>query len=339
MRPVSRVVRERGARPPIFFLSLALLLAGSIPEPLEARAVSVVQVGPEAAVTSIAEAARLAQDGDTVEVQAGEYRGDVAVWRQKELTIRAVGGRAVLHADGQHAEGKAIWVIRNGEFVIEGFDFVGTRVPDGNGAGIRFERGKLTVRDSRFLDNQMGLLTGNDRSAVLVVERCEFSGPSDGARWYHNLYVGQIDKLTVTGSWSHSARKGHLLKTRARENHILHNILSDGNGTASYELEFPNGGEAQVVGNLIEQSKHSANRVIVSYGAEGYRWPANRLHMKDNRLVNGQANRAVFVRIAPGDARAELVNNVWVGRGILDLPVPTLDEGNISMAVREVAQP
>src|SRR5690606_7605292 len=173
-------------------------------------------------VKTIAEAARLARDGDTVEVKAGEYRGDVAVWLQKKLTIRAVGGPAVLVADGKSAEAKAIWVIRNGEFEIEGFDFVGARVPDRNGAGIRFERGKLTVRDSRFIDNQMGLLTGNDGTSELTVERCEFTGPTDGGHWYHNLYAGAIARLTVIGSWSHKGRRGHLIKSRARENHILY---------------------------------------------------------------------------------------------------------------------
>src|SRR5690606_23031843 len=124
--------------------------------------------------------------------------GDVAVWRQRRLTLRATGGRAVLVADGRSAEGKAIWVIRNGHVEVEGFDFVGARVPDGNGAGIRFERGRLVLRNTRFIDNQMGVLTGNDRDSELFVERSEFQGPSDGDRWYHNLYVGTIARLEVS---------------------------------------------------------------------------------------------------------------------------------------------
>src|SRR5690606_26507802 len=117
---------------------------------------------------------------------------------------------------------------------------------------------------SRFLDNQMGLLTGNDASSRLTIERCEFSGPTDGDHWYHNLYVGLIDRLTVRDSWSHSARVGHLLKSRARENRIVGNRLVDDDGNASYELEFPNGGIAHVVGNRIEQSERTSNAVIVS---------------------------------------------------------------------------
>jgi len=292
-----------------------------------------IRVGVNADVRTIAEAAAVARDGDTVEVEAGMYRADVAVWRQRALTIRAVGGRARLLADGANAEGKAIWVIRNGDFTIEGFDFIGTRVPDGNGAGIRFERGSLIVRDSRFIDNQMGLLTGNDRASRLTIERCEFSGPTDGDHWYHNLYVGLIDRLVVRDSWSHSARVGHLLKSRARENRIVRNRLVDGDGNASYELEFPNGGIAQVLDNRIEQSARTSNPVIVSVGAEGYRWPVNELQMTGNTLVNRRNGPAVFVRVAWGPVRAELVDNVWVGRGRLELPIEHRESGNRRVGV------
>ncbi len=48
-------------------------------------------VGPGEKLTRIADAARLAKDGDTIEILPGEYRGDVAVWQQKQLTIRGLG--------------------------------------------------------------------------------------------------------------------------------------------------------------------------------------------------------------------------------------------------------
>ncbi len=53
----------------------------------------------------------------------------------------------MLIADGKSAEGKAIWVIRNGDFHIENIEFRGARASDRNGAGIRFERGKLCLRN------------------------------------------------------------------------------------------------------------------------------------------------------------------------------------------------
>ncbi|SCY25844.1 hypothetical protein [Nitrosospira sp. Nsp13] len=54
----------------------------------------------------------------------------------------------VLIADGKHAGGKAIWVIRNGSFLIENIEFRNAGLPDGNGVGIRLERGMLHVNVS-----------------------------------------------------------------------------------------------------------------------------------------------------------------------------------------------
>ncbi len=97
----------------------AILLALFFATSLSAAHAATLRVGPSEQLTRIAEAAKLAKDGDTVEILPGEYRGDVAVWQQKSLTIRGLGQRPVLIADGKSAEGKAIWVIRNGNIRIE----------------------------------------------------------------------------------------------------------------------------------------------------------------------------------------------------------------------------
>ncbi len=290
---------------------------------------AIVRVGPDGAVMTIAEAAELAKDGDTVEVQAGEYRGDVAVWRQTRLKIRAVGGRVRLIADGQAAEGKAIWVLRNGDFTIEGFDFEGARVEHKNGAGIRFEGGRLTVRDSRFVGNENGILTGNDGVSELYIDRCLFSQNGHGDGYSHNLYVGKIDRLSVRGSYFRQARVGHLLKSRARVSEIAYNRITDEDGgLASYEIDLPNGGEATVLGNLIEQGPASSNTTIVSYGAEGYAWPENVLAFAHNTVVNRRPFGGTFVKALPGNARAFLANNLFVGPGRFAVEIPVDEAGS-----------
>lgn len=290
-----------------------------------------ITVGPNGDVRTIGQAARIARDGDTVEVQAGEYRGDVAVWPQKRLTLRATGGRAVLVADGKAAEGKAIWVIRNGHFEVEGFDFVGARVADRNGAGIRFAHGTLIVRDSRFLDNENGILTGNDGRSTLVVERSLFARNGHGDGYSHGIYAGRIARLEVRGSYFHSGRTGHLLKSRARENRIEYNRITDEDGDSSYELEIAEGGRALVVGNIIEQSAKTSNHTIVSYAAGGYRWPENELVMSHNTLVNRRPAGGLFVRARAGPAEVVLVDNVWAGRGRIEVQPPVRDEGNVQL--------
>ena len=66
----------------------------------------VLQVGSTRLLRSPSAAAAIARDGDTIEIEAEEYRGDVAVWSRDRITIRAVGGRARLVAAGASAEGK-----------------------------------------------------------------------------------------------------------------------------------------------------------------------------------------------------------------------------------------
>lgn len=293
----------------------------------------VIRVGLGAEVVSASIAAEIAQDGDVVEIQAGVYPGDVAVWKQKRLTIRAVGGRARLIADRKHAEGKAIWVLRNGEFEISGIDFEGARVPGRNGAGIRFERGKLDLSDCRFIDNENGLLTGNDADSEIRVHGCQFSGmfarPSKGH--YHNLYVGAIGRCEVTASYFSRAQVGHLLKTRARESLILYNRLTDEEGSASYELEFPNAGKALVMGNLIVQGPATENGGIVFYGAEGYRWQANEFLLVHNTIVSRRQGGATFVRMFPGSALGLMRNNVFVGHGGFNGVVDGSEDGNVML--------
>ncbi len=105
-----------------------------------------IQVGPGSDIRTLAEAARLARDGDTVEVMSADYRADVAVWTQRDLVIRGVGARPRLIADGASAESKAIFVVRGDGVRIENLAFLGARVRDRNGAGIRLEKGSLTLR-------------------------------------------------------------------------------------------------------------------------------------------------------------------------------------------------
>ena len=107
-------------------------------------------VGPGEMVSTVTEAARLARDGDVIEIRSGNYRGQTAIWTQNNLLIRGTGKRPVMIADGQSAEDKATWVVRGGNVRIENIEFRGARASDGNGAGIRFERGRLTVHAVSF---------------------------------------------------------------------------------------------------------------------------------------------------------------------------------------------
>lgn len=285
-----------------------------------ASAGKIIQVGGDSQIRTIAQAAAVAEDGDTVVIAPGEYYGDVATWRQDRLTIRAgAGGRVKLIAAGSHAAGKGIWVIGGGRVTVEDIDFVGARVPDHNGAGIRFEKGHLVVKRCSFKDSENGILTAGDPTATLEIENSEFGNNGDGSGSTHNLYVGDIGMLKVTGSYFHHARQGHLLKSRARENLIFYNRLTDEvGGQASYELEFPNGGMAYVVGNIIEQSATTDNSTVISFGVEGYRSPLNALYLASNTIVDDRPQGGIMLKVADGERQVYAVNNLLVGQGKID---------------------
>ncbi len=290
----------------------ALLMAGLAPA--LAPAATVMQVGPRRAVKSLAAAARQAKDGMLVEVDAGEYVADVATWPQHELTLRAVGGRVKLVAAGAHAQGKGLFVTTGRRQRIEGFDFIGATVPDRNGAGIRLEAGSLTLVDCTFSDNENGVLTANDEGIELDIVDCDFGAilPREGKT--HQLYVGAIKRLAVSGSYFHHGLHGHLLKSRAALNHILYNRLTDEiGGRASYELEFPNGGVAVVMGNLIGQSSTTENPHVISFGVEGARGPKQALYLVNNTLVDQLPSGGIWLRVTPPQTDVVLANNLLVG--------------------------
>ena len=221
---------------------------------------------------------------------------------------------------------------------VEGFDFEGARVPGRNGAGIRFESGWLRLRDCAFTGNEMGLLTSNDPHAVLEVEGCEFAYNQRPDGHNHNLYAGAIARLSVTASYLHHARSGHLLKSRAAFNHIVCNRLTDeSGGSASYELEFANGGVAVVVGNIIEQSPTTENPHLISFGAEGYPWPENALYLVHNTLIDRRAEGGIFLRVSPGATLVRALNNVLAGGNRLDDAGPGEYRNNVHVALSEFA--
>lgn len=296
----------------------------------------VIQVGHDRSIKRIAEAASLAKSGDVIEVDAGEYEGDVATWSQSNLTIRAVGGRARVTQQEKAAEGKAIWVIKGDNVLIENIEFAGAHVPDRNGAGIRHEGGKLSVRNCLFERNEMGLLTWNDDKAELIVEQSEFRNNAVVLPYGHDrpighqIYVGAVAKFMLRDSYVHSGSFGHLVKSRAQENRVFNNRITDeDSGKASYELEFPNGGIAYVIGNIIQQSALTENADIVSFGAEGYRWARNELYLVNNTLIDSLPHGGNFLHVYPGANELRVVNNLLLGAGRFDTEPSWNSAGNV----------
>lgn len=285
-------------------LALLLLLA-------DPAGAATLRVGPGREYRTIRAASQAARDGDLVLVDAGSYRGDVASWRANGLTVRGVGGRARLHADGAQEGGKGIWVVYGNDFTAENIEFSGAAVPDRNGAGIRADiTGKLVVRGCVFRGNENGILAG---AGEILIERCTFDGNGAGDGRTHNMYVWGTT-VTVRHTETRRARVGHNIKTRGRTNYILYNrILDTRDGTASYSVDVPDCGRTYLIGNVIQQGPASENRGIVSYGAESAEHPAE-IYVVNNTFVNDHPRGGTFVSAREG-TRVRVVNNVFYGPG------------------------
>jgi hypothetical protein len=307
----------------MFGLTALLFASGALAETLE--------VGPGKTYATPCAAFAAAQAGDVVEIDAagnGTYDGDVCALLVDDLTVRGVNGRAHVDADGQNAQGKAIWVVQGNDVTLENVELSGAEVPDLNGAAIRAEGNNLTIRGSYFHDNQEGILGG---AGELLIESTEFARNGnciDPNGCAHNIYISaSVTKFTLQYCYSHSVMDGHLVKSRARENHILYNRLTGEQSTASYELSFPNAGTTYVIGNVIEQGPATGNSTILDYGSEGASNPGNDLYVVNNTFVNDRPSGGTFVSIDDSvTVPAVVKNNVFSGTGEL------VSQGNAELA-------
>jgi len=286
-----------------------ILLAAIVPTrgcAAELRAIAgaeqqVLRVGPTQQYTRPSQAARVARDGALVEIYPGEYEGDVAVWRQNDLTLRGVGERPHLRAGGRAAEGKAIWVIKGDRVSVENVELSGARVPSRNGAAIRAEGAGLTIRHCRFHHNEMGLLTNPSPNSVVIIEDSEIDRNTTDTerhgRLGHNIYITDARLFILRNSYVHGARTGHQVKTRARRNEIRDNRIEDGDGWGSLLLDISDGGHAEVVNNHFQQSARAANRTAIGFAGEAVdrSSPAHALRVEGNSFVN-EGGAATFVR-------------------------------------------
>jgi hypothetical protein len=282
-------------------------------------------VGPGKAYKTIAAAVAAAHDGDTVDVVAGTYVNDFAEI-DKKITLQATGGFAHLEATGLLPNRKAI-LITDTDITVRNFWFSGARVSEadgGNGAGIRYQGGNLTLYECYFTNSQNGIMGVGDGRGTVTVDRSEFYG--NGAKvgasagYTHNLYLGGLAKLEIADSYFHGANVGHELKSRAAVTTIRNSRIVDGaTGTASYSVDLPNGGLALIVDTEIEQGPRSDNPIMVSFGEEGNLYPGSSLTVSGGLIENDLHNpSARGFRTVPGRP-VEIKNTRIYGLNALNL--------------------
>jgi hypothetical protein len=277
---------------------LAALIAGIV-MPLAAqsrpRPYRIAETGKSYA--SLADAvARIGNGTGTIEVEPGVWR-DCVVQEAGSITYRAATpGTATF--DGGVCEDKATLVLRGRSARVEGLIFQNIAVPDENGAGIRLERGDLFVFNTLFRDSQQGILTGEDRSSRIVIDKSSFSGlglcASDCA---HSIYIGDYGSLTVTRSRFERGQGGHYVKSRAARVQISDSSFDDSQGNGSnYMIDLPGGASGEIARNIFVQGENKENwSAFIAVAAEGRSYSSAGLQIFDNSAS-----------VAPGVSR-----NTW----------------------------
>lgn len=234
----------------------------------------------------------------TIEVAPGIWR-DCAVQEAGNVTYRAATpGTAIL--DGGVCEDKATLVLRGRSARVEGLIFQNIAVRDENGAGIRLERGDLTVFNSLFRNSQQGILTGEDRSGRIVIDKSSFSGlglcASDCA---HSIYIGDYGSLTVTRSRFEKGQGGHYVKSRAGRVSITDSSFDDSQGNGSnYMIDLPGGASGEITRNIFVQGQNKENwSAFIAVAAEGRSYSSAGLQIfgNDASLAPGVERATWFV--------------------------------------------
>ncbi|MGD9615808.1 MAG: Ig-like domain-containing protein [Alphaproteobacteria bacterium] len=271
---------------------------------------AVLSVGSGKPYSTITAAVAAAQNGDTIEVQAGIYTNQY-VSISKNITLQGVGGMVKMVSTGLIPNGKGIF-ITNGNITINNFEFSGAKVYHANGAGIRYESGNLVLNNTYFHHNQNGLLSASNIAGSITINNSEFAYNGRGDGQTHNLYVSKIANLKIDNSYFHDAKVGHEIKSRALNTTITNSRIYDLNGTASYSIDLPNGGKAVIQNNIIQQGPYSQNSVIISAGAEGSLIPGTSLLISGNTIINDKSGWALAVRNVT-TATAQITGNDFYG--------------------------
>jgi len=256
---------------------------------------------------------RLQQAVDAI----GDSRGSIAVapGRHADCAVQTAGFVSYLSAepgaaifDGRTCEGKAALVLRGRGAEVSGLVFQNMHVADYNGAGIRLEKGDLTVAESWFRDSEEGILTGDDPNARLIIDRSTFSrlGTCEGAGGCaHSVYTGEYGQVRVTRSRFEEGRGGHYLKSRAARVDVASSSFDDAHGQATnYMIDLPAGAVGQISNNWFVQGQDKENySAFIAVAAEDILHSSAGLTIvgNDARLAPGVNRNTTFVADWSGD--------------------------------------
>jgi hypothetical protein len=266
-----------------------------------------LEVGPGREFERPSLAAAAAQDGDVVSIAPGEYF-DCATWGANRLTIVGEGAGATLTDSA--CGGKGAFIIVGDGVTVRNLAFARIRVPEDNGAGIRAQGRDLTVEDSRFVNDQVGILAAAPGGFLRVVG-CTFSeqGSSLTGRLNYAVRASGYALLRIERSTFEKARGGADVLAEAGRTELVGNRLFDEGGRMEGPLVAVQGGSLLLEGNTVELAAGAAARrgVVLAVGE------APAIAVRGNALQGAGAGGVPLLRNWTGQDAAVGANTVPAG--------------------------
>jgi hypothetical protein len=193
-------------------------------------------------------------------------------------------------------------------------------VPDGNGAGVRLEKGNLAVEQAWFRDSQQGILSADDPASTVVIDKSTFTrlGTCEGAGGCaHSVYFGSYGAVTITRSRFEAGRGGHYVKSRGPRIAVLASSFDDSAGKATnYMIDLPAGATGRIAGNWFVQGRDKENySAFIAVAAEGRANSSAGLDIEGNdaRFAPGVDRQSAWVADWSGDPLAIGINTLGAG--------------------------
>lgn len=265
-------------------------------------------------------ASRSVKPGDVIEIEGGKtYKGGIffegAGAPDAPIVVRGIpkdgkrpilkGGDDTIYASGNH-------------YLFESIELTGGKI-----RCMFVLAHDITMRDMVIRDCPThGLLSADQESGTLVVDRCEFYGSGNGGR-NHQIYVttdqnahpGAVFRLQ--NSYVHDAAGGNNVKSRAERNEIYFNWIE---GALYHELELigpdvdnppARREDSDVVGNVLVKGNPEAHGIRI--GGDGTMDTDGRYRFVNNTFVMLNGERSA-IRLFDGVESVELYNNAFVTR-------------------------
>ena len=270
-----------------------------------------------------------AHPGQTIVLAPGTYREGVKI----SVPGIRISGEPGAHFTEQVYNGKGIFTVTAEDVTIEGIEFSDAHARDGNGAAIRLETSRATIRNNLFRNNQMHILGGTaGGDGQIVIEDNRMVGTQPSSNYNHSVYISKkvegaliFRRNSVIGTRG----QGHGLKTGAGSNLIEDNVIAQLDGDGSLCIDIIIGGHSEIRNNLCQSGPNRDNETLlgIALGQNRDHYPKN---LSDHTLIEGNTfildggrGGGGCLLLSGSSGEVEIIGNILVGlkgacRGLLD---------------------